>query len=429
MFKNYKAKISIIWLWYVGLPLAHAFIKKGYRVVWFDINEKRLAELRNWKDSTWEIHWDELKHLSWIDFTSDSNKLKSCNFHIITVPTPIDKYKKPDLTPVIKATENIARHLAPWSIIVYESTVFPWVTEEICLPIIEKLSGLKYWQDFKLGYSPERINPWDREHTVTKITKVVSWSDQEALDLIDEVYSSIIIAGTHKASSIKVAEAAKVIENTQRDINIWLINELSLIFDRIGINTYDVLAAAWTKWNFLRFQPWLVWGHCIWVDPYYLVQKAEELGYNPQVITAWRRINDWMAKEVANQMIKLMIKAWIQINKSRVLILGLTFKENVPDFRNSRVCDTIKELKEYWVSIEWYDPYSEVLDKHTIEELNLEATEIIKKVWSWYDWVFYAVTHAEFRELAIEKLIHSNWVIFDVKGVLRTKNLINYKSL
>jgi len=294
MFNNFEPKIAIIGLGYVWLPLAHAFVKENLDVLWFDINQKRLEELKNWIDSTNEITWEETKYLSKIKYSSNPEDLKERNFFIVTVPTPIDRYKKPDLTPVIKATETVAKNLQKSSIIVYESTVYPWVTEEICLPIIEKVSWLKYQEDFKLGYSPERINPWDKEHTVTKILKVVSGSDQEALEIIDNIYKKVIKAWTFKAANIKTAEAAKVIENTQRDINIWLINELSLIFNKIWINTYDVLEAAWTKWNFLKFTPGLVWWHCIWVDPYYLVQKAEELGYHPEIITAWRRINDWM---------------------------------------------------------------------------------------------------------------------------------------
>jgi len=348
MFKNFNAKIAIIWLGYVWLPLAHAFVKKDFDVLWFDINQKRLDELKKWIDSTNEITWEETKYLSKIKYSSNFEDLQERNFFIVTVPTPIDKYKKPDLTPVIKATESIAKQIQKWSVIVYESTVFPWVTEDICLPIIENISWLKYQKDFKLGYSPERINPWDKEHTVTKILKVVSWSDNEALEIIDNVYNSIITAWTFKAANIKTAEAAKVIENTQRDINIWLINELSLIFDKIWINTYDVLEAAWTKWNFLKFTPGLVWGHCIWVDPYYLVQKAEELGYHPEIITAWRRINDSMWAFVANQVVKQLINSDISVKWAKILILGLTFKENVPDFRNSKIADVIKELKEFW---------------------------------------------------------------------------------
>jgi len=429
MFKNFTPKIAIIWLWYVWLPLAHAFVKKNIPVLWFDINEKRLEELRKWIDSTNEIVWDETEHLKKINFSSNFNDLKKSNFFIVTVPTPIDKYKKPDLTPVIKATESIAKQLQKWSIIVYESTVFPWVTEDICLPIIEKISWLKYWEDFKLWYSPERINPWDKEHTVTKILKVVSWSDKAWLEIIDKVYNEIITAWTFKAANIKTAEAAKVIENTQRDINIWLINELSLIFNKIWINTYDVLEAAWTKWNFLKFTPWLVWWHCIWVDPYYLVQKAEELGYHPEIITAWRRINDWMWNFIANQVVKQLIQSDINVKWSKILILWLTFKENVPDFRNSKISDVIKELKEFWIKIEWYDPFYKSLNDYILDELNLDKNELIWEIWKNYDWVIYAVDHNEFENIKIDTLLKENGVIFDVKGKFRACNFENYKSL
>lgn len=429
MFENFTPKVSIIGLWYVWLPLAHAFVKEGIDVVGFDINQVRLEELKKGIDSTNEIQWEEIVHLNKIKYTSQWEDLKDCNFFIVTVPTPIDQYKKPNLTPVIKATENIAQYIQKGSIIVYESTVFPGVTEDICLPIIEKISGLKYWEDFKLGYSPERINPGDKEHTVTKILKVVSGSDQEGLHIIDNVYNQVIKAGTFKAANIKTAEAAKVIENTQRDINIALINELSLIFERIGINTYDVLEAAGTKWNFLKFTPGLVWGHCIGVDPYYLVQKAEELGYHPEVITAWRRINDNMGTFIANQLVKQLIKSDFNVKWAKVLILWLTFKENVPDFRNSKVCDVIKELKDFWVSIEWYDPYSESLNEYTLNELNLEKWEIITDLWNNYDAIIYATDHSDFSGINFNSLRKENWVIFDVKGKFRNNNLVNYRSL
>ena len=428
-FKNFNPKIAVIWLGYVWLPLAHAFAKKNIPVVGFDINEKRLEELKNWIDSTNEISWDDLKYLSKIKFTSKLEDLKNCNFFIVTVPTPIDKYKKPDLTPVIKATESIAKQLQKWSIIVYESTVFPWVTEEICLPIIEKISWLKLWEDFKLWYSPERINPWDKEHTVTKILKVVSWSDDEALEIIDNVYKKIIEAWTFRAKNIKTAESAKVIENTQRDINIWLINELSLIFDKMWINTYDVLEAAWTKWNFLKFTPWLVGGHCIWVDPYYLVYKAEELWHHPEIITAWRRINDSMWVYVANQVVKQLIKSKINVFGAKVLILWLTFKENVPDFRNSKIADVIKELKEFGVNIVAYDPFSNHLDEKILSELNLKENEILKNIEWKYDWIVYAVDHKSFENIDLRSLLKDNWVVFDVKWKFRECGFRNYKSL
>ncbi len=429
MFKNFDPKIAIVWLGYVWLPLAHAFAKENFDILGFDINQKRLEELKSWIDSTNEITWDETKHLNKINYSSNSQDLENYNFFIVTVPTPIDKYKKPDLTPVIKATENLAKYIKPGSIVVYESTVYPWVTEDICLPIIEKISWLTYGSDFKLGYSPERINPWDKEHTVTKILKVVSWSDEEALDIIDKTYKKVIKAWTFKAANIKIAEAAKVIENTQRDINIALINELSLIFDKIWINTFDVLESAWTKWNFLKFTPWLVWGHCIWVDPYYLVQKAEELGYHPEVITAGRRINDNMWMFIANQVVKQLIKAWNKVDWANILIMWLTFKENTPDFRNSKVADLIKELKEFWINIYGYDPYHKSLDNHTIKELNLEKSEIIDTIWDNYDWVVYTVDHNQFDNFSFDSLLKENWVIFDVKGKFRNDWFKNYKSL
>jgi len=428
-FKNFEPKIAIIWLWYVWLPLAHAFVKEWLDILWFDINEKRLEELKNWYDSTNEIQGEETKYLKQIKYTSNPKDLKERNFFIVTVPTPIDKYKKPDLTPVIKATEMLSKQLQKGSIIVYESTVYPGVTEDICLPIIEKISWLKYGKDFKLWYSPERINPGDKEHTVTKILKVVSGSDEEALEIIDNIYKKIIKAWTFKAANIKTAEAAKVIENTQRDINIWLINELSLIFDKIWINTYDVLETAWTKWNFLKFTPGLVWWHCIGVDPYYLVQKAEELWYHPEIITAWRRINDWMWVFVANQVVKQLIKANLNVKWSKILILGLTFKENVPDFRNSKIADVIKELKEFWVKVYWYDPFYKNLNSHILEELNLNENEVLKELWQDYDWIIFAINHRKFENLDLNKLRKDNWIIFDIKWKFRKENLKNYKSL
>ncbi len=430
MFKDFKVKIAIIWLGYVGLPLAHAFVKEWFDVIGFDINKNRLEELKKWFDATNEITWDETKYLKYIKYSSDEKDLNDYNFFIVTVPTPINIYKKPDLTPVIKATETVARNLKSWSIVVYESTVYPWVTDEVCLPIIEKISWLKYQSDFKLWYSPERINPGDKEHTVTKILKIVSWSDDESLEIINNVYSTIIKAGTFKASSIKVAEAAKVIENTQRDVNIALINELSLIFNKIGINTFDVLEAAWTKWNFLKFTPWLVWGHCIWVDPYYLVQKSEELGYYPEIISSARRINEWMWIFISNQIAKQLIKTWNKVVWANILVLGLTFKENVPDFRNSKIWDVIKELKDFWVKISWFDPYSYNLNKHILEEINLEENEIIKDYTNIkFDGVIIAINHKEYDELDLSDLIKENWIIFDIKWKYRKKWYKNYNSL
>lgn len=430
MFKDFKAKIAVIWLGYVWLPLAHAFVKEWFDVLWFDVNKKRLEELEKWIDATNEIIWDETIHLKDIKYSSNETDLSEYNFFIVTVPTPINIYKKPDLTPVVRATETVAKNIKSWSIVVYESTVYPWVTEEICLPIIEKISWLKYQEDFKLWYSPERINPGDKEHTVTKILKIVSWSDNEALEIINIIYSKIIKAGIFKASSIKVAEAAKVIENTQRDVNIALINELSLIFNKIGINTFDVLEAAWTKWNFLKFTPWLVWGHCIWVDPYYLVQKSEELWYYPELISGARRINEWMWVFISNQIAKQLIKTGNKVEWANILVLWLTFKENVPDFRNSKIWDVIKELKDFWINISWYDPFSYNLNKHILDEINLKENEIIIDYKSSkFDWIIIAVNHKEFDSINLLDLIKENWIIFDVKWKYRNKWFKNYNSL
>jgi len=430
MFKIFKAKIAIVWLGYVWLPLAHAFVKEWFDVLGFDINKNRLEELKKWIDATNEIIWDETIYLKDIKYSSDEALLSEYNFFIITVPTPINIYKKPDLIPVVKASETVARNIKSWSIVVYESTVYPGVTDEVCLPIIEKISWLKCGADFKLAYSPERINPGDKEHTVTKILKIVSWSDNEALEIVNNVYLKIIKAGTFKASSIKVAEAAKVIENTQRDVNIALINELSLIFNKIGINTFDVLEAAWTKWNFLKFTPGLVWGHCIWVDPYYLVQKSEELGYYPEIISSARRINEWMGIFISNQIAKQLIKTGNKVEWANILILWLTFKENVPDFRNSKIWDVIKELKDFGIKISWYDPFSYNLNKHILDEINLIENEIITDYKSSkFDWIIIAVNHKEFDEIDLSDLIKDNWIIFDVKWKYRNKWYKNYNSL
>nr|MDD3719896.1 nucleotide sugar dehydrogenase [Candidatus Gracilibacteria bacterium] len=430
MFKNFNAKIAIIGLGYVGLPLAHAFVKEGFDVLGFDINQKRLEELKNKIDSTNEITGDEKEFLDKIKYSSNSDDLNQYNFFIITVPTPVNIYKKPDLTPVIKATETVAKNLKPGSIIVYESTVYPGVTEEVCLPIFEKISGLSFNTDFKLGYSPERINPGDKEHTVTKILKIVSGSDNDALEIISNIYGKIIKAGIFKASSIKVAEAAKVIENTQRDVNIALINELSLIFNKIGINTFDVLEAAGTKWNFLKFTPGLVGGHCIGVDPYYLVQKSEELGYYPEMISSARRINEGMGVFISNQIAKQLIKTGNKVEGANILVLGLTFKENVPDFRNSKIGDAIKELKDFGIKISGYDPYSYNLNKHILSEINLKEDEIISNYKNTkFDGVILAVNHKEFDTIDFNELLKDNGIIFDIKGNLRKKGYKNYKSL
>ena len=420
-------KIAIVGLGYVWLPLAYHLAKKGNVVIWFDIYEKKLQELKNGFDSTEEIG-EKIKDVN-ILYTNNSEDLKQAEIIIVTVPTPVNANKDPDYTPLIKASEIIGKILHPGQIVVYESTVDPWATEEFCLPVLEQCSGLKCPQDFSIGYSPERINPGDKEHTVDKIAKVVAGYDTKTLDVLAEMYGSITTWVIHKAPCIKVAEASKIIENTQRDINIAIINEIAKICDKLGINTYDVLDAAATKWNFLRFTPGLVGGHCIGVDPYYLAKRAIKLGMHPDVILAGRRINDDMSFRVANQIVKMLIKAWIKVEWAKILVLWLTFKENVPDFRNSKIADTIKELKEFWVHITGYDPYHTYLNDHDREELNLEKSELTDTV-SWiYDGVIFAQNHKEFDNLDITKLLQKNWIIFDIKWALRKKWFSNYKSL
>ena len=414
--------ISIIGLGYVGLPLAVAFAKK-YKVIGFDINNKRIEELKNNYDRTLEISEEDLKIVKDnIKYTLNLEDLKEASIHIVTVPTPIDKHKNPDLTPLIMASRSVGKVLKKGDIVIYESTVYPGCTEEVCVPELEKESGLKFNKDFFAGYSPERINPGDKEHTVTKIKKVTSGSTPEVAKRIDEVYKSIIEAGTHLAPSIKVAEAAKVIENSQRDINIAFVNELALIFDKLGIDTLDVLEAAGTKWNFLPFRPGLVGGHCIGVDPYYLAHKAKEVGYHPEIILAGRRTNDNMGIFVANKLIKLLIHKGYTIKGSKVLVLGITFKENCPDIRNSRVIDVINELKEFGINVDVYDPWA---NKEEVKrEYNLDLMENRELRMENYDGIVLAVAHKEFRELE-EKLkkhkstntpITNNQVIYDIKG-------------
>nr|WP_026320296.1 nucleotide sugar dehydrogenase [Campylobacter ureolyticus] len=405
-------KIAVVGLGYVGLPLALAFSKK-FDVIGYDTNESRIKELKNGRDKTLEASDDELKDAlnNNLKFTYNLDDLKKYNFFIIAVPTPVDKNNRPDLTPLLKASQSVGSVLKKGDIVVYESTVYPGATEEECVPALEKFSNLKFNKDFFCGYSPERINPGDKEHTITKIKKITSGSTKKVADIVDDVYASIIKAGTFKASSIKVAEAAKVIENTQRDINIAFVNELAMIFEKMHIDTTEVLKAAGTKWNFLKFSPGLVGGHCIGVDPYYLTHKAQELGYHPEIILAGRRINDNMGKYAANRVVKLMIKHDKKINKAKVLILGITFKENCTDIRNSRVIDVIKELKEFGCNVDVYDPWAdrnEVLKEYNlnlIENLNLNN----------YDAVVLAVAHDEFKNLDFSNL---DAVIFDIKGVL-----------
>lgn len=406
------SKICVIGLGYVGLPLAHAFSAK-YEVVGFDISKWRIDELSTGYDRTLELSESQVKEAikNGMEFTLDINDIKDCNVYIVTVPTPIDKNKRPDLTPLLKASETVGKVLKKDDIVIYESTVYPGATEEDCVPILEKFSNLKFNKDFFCGYSPERINPGDKEHTVTKILKVTSGSTPEIGKKVNGLYASIITAGTHLAPTIKVAEAAKVIENSQRDINIAFVNELAIIFNKLGISTNDVLAAASTKWNFLPFRPGLVGGHCIGVDPYYLTHKAQSIGYNPEIILAGRRLNDNMGIYVANQVIKLMIKKGHKIEGSNVLVLGITFKENCPDIRNSRVIDVIEELKEFGCNIDIYDPWADT--KEVQHEYNLE---LIKELHvSKYEAIVLAVAHNEFKQLKLKK---NENIVFDIKSIL-----------
>ncbi|MEV9526260.1 Vi polysaccharide biosynthesis UDP-N-acetylglucosamine C-6 dehydrogenase TviB [Aliarcobacter butzleri] len=406
------SKICVIGLGYVGLPLAHAFSSK-YEVVGFDISKWRIDELSSGYDRTLELTENQVKEAikNGMKFSLDINDIKDCNIYIVTVPTPIDKNKKPDLTPLIKASETVGKVLKKDDIVIYESTVYPGATEEDCVPVLEKFSNLKFNTDFFCGYSPERINPGDKEHTVTKILKVTSGSTLEIGKKVNELYASIITAGTHLAPTIKVAEAAKVIENSQRDINIAFVNELAIIFNKLGINTNDVLAAAGTKWNFLPFRPGLVGGHCIGVDPYYLTHKAQSIGYNPEIILAGRRLNDNMGIYVANQVIKLMIKKGHKIEGSKVLVLGITFKENCPDIRNSRVIDVIEELQEFGCNIDIYDPWADT--KEVEHEYNLKLIKELNIVK--YEAIVLAVAHNEFKEL---KLKTDENVVYDIKSIL-----------
>ena len=416
-----KDKIAIIGLGYVGLPLARLFATK-YSVVGFDINKDRISELMSGVDSTLEVDSEALKSIL-IASDSDSNglfctnkleKISDCNYYIVTVPTPIDRNNRPILTPLIKASETVASVLKKGDIVIYESTVYPGATEEECIPVLEKLSSLKYNYDFYAGYSPERINPGDKEHTVDKILKVTSGSTDLVGKKVDELYKSVITAGTHLAPNIKVAEAAKVIENSQRDINIAFVNELAKIFNLMGINTQDVLNAAATKWNFLHFKPGLVGGHCIGVDPYYLAQKAQEFGYNPEIILAGRRMNDSMGKYIASELVKCMIKKDISIKGSRTLILGITFKENCPDVRNTRVVDVVSSLNSYGIKTTIYDPWAN--EKKVMEEYGLKSSKSLPK--EKFDSIVLAVAHNKFRDLDFSSIRKDNSVIYDVKNFL-----------
>ncbi|HEX7756541.1 MAG TPA: nucleotide sugar dehydrogenase [Niabella sp.] len=422
-------KIGVIGLGYVGLPLAVEFARK-YKVIGFDVNIDRVEELNKCFDRTLETGKDVLESVLKVNDTQADNGLKittalneltDCNIYIITVPTPIDKYNRPDLTPLYLASKTVGSVLGKGDIVIYESTVYPGVTEDERVPVLEKISGLTFNSDFYVGYSPERINPGDKEHTLTKILKITSGSTAETAEVVDQLYGSIIVAGTYKASSIKVAEAAKVIENTQRDINIAFVNELSKIFSLLKIDTYEVLKAAGTKWNFLKFQPGLVGGHCIGVDPYYLAQKAQEVGYHPEIILAGRRMNDSMGKHVATEVIKRMLKKNMRVNSSRILVLGFTFKENCPDVRNTRVIDIYHELCSYDAAVDIYDPWanaSEVKHEYGINLLpQLELADTSER----YDAIVLAVSHKEFE--SINLIASDSLVVFDVKGCLDQKQI------
>ena len=409
-------KLAIVGLGYVGLPLAVEFGKKR-PVLGFDINARRIAELNEGKDHTLEVDSQELAQAANLRFTHEAAQLAEANVFIVTVPTPIDEYKQPDLTPLVRASETLGKVLKRGDIVIYESTVYPGATEEVCVPVLERISGLRYNEDFYAGYSPERINPGDKSHRVSTIKKVTSGSTPEVAELVDALYGQIIVAGTHKAQSIRVAEAAKVIENTQRDVNIALINELALIFNKMGIDTQAVLEAAGTKWTFLPFRPGLVGGHCIGVDPYYLTHKAQSIGYHPEIILAGRRLNDSMGGYVVSQLVKTMTKRRIQVQGSKVLVMGLTFKENCPDLRNTRVVDIVRELGEYNIHVDVYDPWVDTAEA----EHEYGITPVKALAQGAYDGVIIAVAHHQFVELGakgIRALGKPEHVLYDLKYVL-----------
>lgn len=414
-FKN-NPRIAVIGLGYVGLPLAVAFSAK-YSVIGFDINQKRIGQLQRGQDITQEVSAAELAAAGELQFSASVADLEAVDIYIVTVPTPIDKQKQPDLTPLIKASEMLGGVVRPGNIVVYESTVYPGATEEDCIPVVERISGLTYNQDFYAGYSPERINPGDKEHRVTTIKKVTSGSTPEVADYLDDLYASIITAGTHKASNIKVAEAAKVIENTQRDLNIALVNELAIIFNKLGIDTQEVLEAAGSKWNFLPFRPGLVGGHCIGVDPYYLTHKAQSIGYHPEIILAGRKINDGMGQYVVAQVVKKMIKRRLHIEGANILILGLAFKENCPDIRNTRVIDLVKECQDYGANVDVCDPW--VSPEDAEREYGISLTQSLQK--NHYHAVILAVAHDEFKSMGAEEIRAlgvENAVVYDIKYML-----------
>ncbi|WP_442795240.1 nucleotide sugar dehydrogenase [Pelobium manganitolerans] len=415
-----EKKIAIVGLGYVGLPLAVEFASQ-FDVVGFDVNPKRIAELKNYQDHTLEISSQQLADAKRLTFTSDATALKNCNIFIVTVPTPVDAYRNPDINLLKKASKMVGEVLKKGDIVIYESTVYPGCTEEDCVPVLEQFSGLVYNQDFFCGYSPERINPGDKEHTVTKILKITSGSTPETAKEINELYSTIIRAGTHQASSIKVAEAAKVIENAQRDINIAFVNELALIFNRLGIDTHEVLEAAGTKWNFLKFKPGLVGGHCIGVDPYYLAQKAKSVDYNPEILLAGRRINDGMSDFIADEVIKGLIDADVKIKGSKVLVLGITFKENCPDVRNTKVVDIIFKLQRFGLDVMVLDPWADALQvekEYSIALSNVSEIQNIK-----FEAIIHAVAHSEFRDFNFAKHSGKTSFIYDVKGTLPKKTI------
>ena len=415
-------KIAVIGLGYVGLPLAVEFGKK-METVGFDINQSRVKELNSGHDHTLEVadeYLSEVLNKHRFTITSDVSDISECNIFIVTVPTPTDKNNRPVLTPLIKASEMVGKVLKKGDIVIYESTVYPGVTEDDCVPVLEKTSGLKFNEDFFAGYSPERINPGDKEHTVTKILKVTSGSTPEIAETVDQLYKKVIVAGTHKAQSIKVAEAAKVIENSQRDINIAFVNELAKIFNLMGIDTAQVLEAAGTKWNFLPFKPGLVGGHCIGVDPYYLAQKAQEVGYHPEIILAGRRLNDGMGQYVASEIVKMMLRGDVAVKESKVLMLGITFKENCPDIRNTKAIDIYRELLTYDMDVDLFDPWAD--KNEVLNEFNItlvEEKDLIK-----YDTIILAVSHNEFLSLDLSNYLKTNGLIYDVKGFL-PKNMVN----
>lgn len=413
-------KLAVVGLGYVGLPLAVEFGKKR-DLLGFDINQKRVHELQSGVDHTLEVDSDELQEAKGLRYSADAQDLKACNTFIVTVPTPIDEFKQPDLTPLEKASETLGKVLKKGDIVIYESTVYPGATEEVCVPVLERFSGLKYNVDFYCGYSPERINPGDKQHRVANIKKVTSGSTPEIAEVVDQLYKTIIVAGTHKASSIRVAEAAKVIENTQRDVNIALINELALIFNRLGIDTQAVLEAAGTKWNFLPFRPGLVGGHCIGVDPYYLTHKAQAIGYHPEIILAGRRLNDSMGSYVVSQFVKAMTKRCIQVQGARVLVMGLTFKENCPDLRNTRIVDIVKELGEYNIQVDVYDPWVDVAEA----QHEYGITPVADPQTGIYDGIILGVAHEQFVAMgaqAIRDLGKENHVLYDLKYILKPED-------